>query len=133
MVGGDILSKINCGHKYGQPLKKSIEELQESGSMLFKVFESHPKVPDLCWKYESEGLNVGYRISKLLWPNLFFNLKDSILLLRSISALTCHSAQGTGRDKVFLDCGDFKKASNKKALLYTGASRAKKELIILTK
>lgn len=67
-----------------------------------------------------------------LWATMYENINFKVLTTRSENAMTCHNAQGSGRECVFLNSRDINSSKEKKRLLYVGVSRAKKSLVILT-
>lgn len=127
---GEYFRNGNGAARY---IQDSFDDLEKNHPTLHSVFENNRDVQFFASRYDREGRNAPRRLVKLLWPLLFYKIQSSIMLMRSVSALTCHTAQGSGRGKVFLDTTDFKNVDKekKRKLLYTGASRAENELVIL--
>jgi GTPase SAR1 family protein len=73
------------------------------------------------------------RLAKLKeWP-IYFKLRDTWLDLRAVYASTIHKSQGSEYDTIFLDLFDLSKChipSDVARMLYVGATRAKKQLVL---
>lgn len=121
----------------GSNLHYAIEELECKDQALFMLLNSKELGGIIRYYYREFGARTAAKKARgLLWAREFFAERDSITTLRSVDAQTCHTAQGCGRDHVFLDAVDIQKSRDqdtRKRLLYVGASRAKKTLTVLVK
>ncbi len=84
-----------------------IEDLQEK-----LKYAQKQRAFDQVKSYAAEIEHIKFYWTKLLYP----------------FAITCHKSQGMTIESVYVDTNSFAKASNKRALLYVGLSRASKAL-----
>jgi nucleoside-triphosphatase THEP1 len=61
---------------------------------------------------------------------MFYNLLKSFDNVTYPYALTCHKAQGSGYEFIFIDALDMKKCEFKQKMMYTALTRAKKQAFI---
>lgn len=93
----------------------AIEDRLEELTKLVREAQKH-KALDAVNAYMTEIEHIRNNWVKLLYP----------------FAITCHKSQGSTIENVYVDTNSFAKASNKRALLYVGLSRASKTLHTVT-
>lgn len=110
-----LLIEGNRGECYVQAIDPKqyhlVEEMVEDLQDKLKYAQKQ-RAFDAVKSYASEIEHIRSYWTKLLYP----------------FAITCHKSQGMTIESVYVDTNSFSKASNKRALLYVGLSRASKAL-----
>lgn len=110
-----LLIEGNRGECYVQSIDPKqyhlVEEMLEDLQNKLKYAQKQ-RAFDAVKSYASEIEHIKSYWTKLLYP----------------FAITCHKSQGMTIESVYVDTNSFSKASNKRALLYVGLSRASKAL-----
>jgi hypothetical protein len=110
-----LLIEGNRGECYVQAIDPKqyhlVEEMVEDLQDKLKYAQKQ-RAFDAVKSYASEIEHIRSYWTKLLYP----------------FAITCHKSQGMTIESVYVDTNSFAKASNKRALLYVGLSRASKAL-----